>query len=148
MRRNWPWARGPRRGIARGVAVFGSPGVERDASLLGGLFEDHERLAGWLSAAGQTLRYDANGLAVVEASIDSWHGNSDVAPMLANEVGTFLGTVLVKVVDGASWHVWPSGHPVVRVIPKRDIDVVDLAERRISSGRPNLTGILLDAMGH
>ena len=63
--------------------------------------------------------------------------------MLANEVGTFLGTV-----DGASWHVWPSGHPVVRVIPKRDIDVVDLAERRISSGRPNLTGILLDAMGH
>jgi hypothetical protein len=71
MRRNWPWALGRRRGIARGVAVFGPPGIERDASLLGGLFERHERLAGWLSA-GQTLSYDANGLALVEASIDSW----------------------------------------------------------------------------
>jgi hypothetical protein len=39
---------------------------------------------------------------------------------------------LVKVVEGASWHVWPNGHPVVRVIPKRDIDVVDLAEKRRS----------------
>lgn len=113
--------------------------MERDASLLGGLF-DHERLAGWLSEAGQTFRYDANGLASVEASIDSWNGNSDIAPMLANEVGTFLGTVLVKVVDGASWHVWSNGHPVVRVIPKRDIDVVDLAEIRINSGRPNPDG--------
>jgi len=51
---SWPW-----RGIARGVAVFGSPGIERDAPLLDGLFEDHERLAGWLSAADQTLSYDA-----------------------------------------------------------------------------------------
>jgi hypothetical protein len=71
MRRNWTWALEPRRGIARGVAVFGPPGIERDASLLGGLFEGHERLAGWLSA-GQTLSYDANGLAFVETSIDSW----------------------------------------------------------------------------
>jgi hypothetical protein len=92
---------GPRSqpGVARGVAVFGSPGSTRDASRLDALFERHERLAGWWSEAGHTRRYDPDRLATVEASIDSWHGDSEVAPMLSNEVGTFLGTVLVRVVD-------------------------------------------------
>jgi hypothetical protein len=67
--------------------VFGPPGIERDASLLGGLLEGHERLAGWLSA-GQTLSYDANGLALVEASIDSWVVSQETLGDDSGRVGT------------------------------------------------------------
>jgi len=31
MQLKWPWNRGPKRGIARSVAVFGSPGFAEDA---------------------------------------------------------------------------------------------------------------------
>jgi len=131
--------------VARGVAVFGSPGLEPDAATMRSLFGHHERLAEWLSKAGHDLTYDADCLAVVESSIDSWRDNTQISPMLANEVGTFLGTV--RVAEGASWHVWPNGHPVVRVAARRDIDVFDLAAQRVSSGRPNLSEVLTNAVG-
>lgn len=87
--------------MARGVAVFGSPGLDPDAATMRSLFGHHERLAEWLSKAGHDLTHDANCLAVVESSIDSWRDNTQIAPMLANEVGTFLGTVVVRVAEGA-----------------------------------------------
>jgi len=86
--------------VARGVAVFGSPGLEPDAATMRSLFGHHERLAEWLSKAGHDLTYDADCLAVVESSIDSWRDNTQISPMLANEVGTFLGTVVVRVAEG------------------------------------------------
>lgn len=100
-------ARGPAEPAWRGPWGGGLrvAGFEQDASRLDTLFERHERLAGWLSEAGHTLRYDPDRLATVEASIDSWHDDSEVAPMLSNEVGTFLGTVLVRVVNRHFGHI-------------------------------------------
>jgi hypothetical protein len=127
---------------------FGTPGFEVDAPGLAELLEHHERLVGWLDAAGETLRYDVNGLTTVEGLIDLWNADADISPALGNELGTFFGTVMVKEVDGASWHVWPNGHPVVRLMSSRDIDVVDLVARRIASGHPTLLGVLMKAKGH
>lgn len=101
-----------------------------------------------MDAAGETLRYDVNGLTTVEGLIDLWNADADISPALANEVGTYLGTVLVKEVDGASWHIWPNDHLVVRLMSARDIDVVDLAARRMASGRPTLPGVLMKASRH
>lgn len=146
MRRRF-WRRGPKRGMARGVSVFGSPGATQDAAGLSDLLEHHEALAHWLALRGLKLRYDAEGLASVEAAIDAWRGDPEIAPMLGNEVGTYLGAVIVREVPGAEWHVWPNGHPVIRAGHRNEIDVVALAHRRLATGQPSLSSVLSGAEG-
>ena len=62
--------------------------------------------------------------------------------MLGNELGTYLGSVIVACVPDAVWTVWPNGHPVVTVAGGREIDVVALASERTVSGEPSLVSVL------
>jgi hypothetical protein len=59
--------------------------------------------------------------------------------------GLFLGTVIVSTIHGAHWRLWPNGHPVVRLVPGRDLDVIALANDRLRSGQPRLAAVYADA---
>jgi hypothetical protein len=87
MRWRWPWRRGPKRGVARGVAVFGPQGFVDDADALASLLGRRERLAAWLAAQGRSLEESPETLAVVDALLDGWAVDSEIGPWLGNEVG-------------------------------------------------------------
>lgn len=136
------WHPGRRRRSAQGVGVFGSPGFADDQQGLADLLGRHDRLADWMSAAGLDLQVSAAGLESVDTMIDTWRDDLTVVPQLANEVGVFLGDVLLHEIPGARWLVWPNGHPVIHLPDGREIDVTERAGRRIRRGRPRLTAVL------
>ncbi|WP_396327842.1 DUF6278 family protein, partial [Jatrophihabitans lederbergiae] len=53
----------------------------------------------------------------------------------------YLGTVIVKCVPGAAWHVWPNCHPVVRLPSANDLDLTDQVHRRLTSHEGSLMSI-------
>jgi hypothetical protein len=67
---------------------------------------------------------------------------------LGNEIGLYLGTVIVRNVLGARWHAWPNGHPVVRLHSGRELDVIALVGQRLRDGGPELLSIYSEAASH
>ncbi|HUY17512.1 MAG TPA: DUF6278 family protein, partial [Acidimicrobiales bacterium] len=60
---------------------------------------------------------------------------------LSNEVGKYLGSVIVNHVDGSQWKVWPNGHPVIQLRSGVDLDVIELANDRINHSGASLDSI-------
>ncbi len=134
--------RGPKYGIARGVAVLYSPGGVDTRSLATTLGPSPE-FAHWIAGQGMTLDDSPASLVLVEDHLDGWSA-SEQGPALGNEVGLYLGRVLVHHRPGAAWAVWPNGHPVVRLPSGRDIDVIDIVGRRLLTGAPILPSVYLE----
>ncbi|MER0449150.1 DUF6278 family protein [Streptomyces sp. NPDC006711] len=74
-----------------------------------------------------------------------WREDPEELPWLGNDAGLYLGTVIVRTVPGASWDVWPSGQPVVRLASGREIDVVDAGLTWAATGAPELFQIYAEA---
>ena len=139
------WRRGRRRGTAQGVGVFGAPGFADDPDGLAALLGRHERLTKWMRAAGLDLQVSAYGLQAVDAMIDHWQDDPTIAPALSNDVGVFLGDVLIHEISGSRWHVWPNGHPVIRLKGGQEIDVTAQTRTRTDKGQPHLSAALAKA---
>lgn len=122
--------------------MFGAPGFADDSEGLAALLGRHERLAGWMRAAGLDLHVSASGLQAVDAMIDHWQDDPTIAPALSNDVGIFLGDVLLHEVNGSRWHIWPNGHPVIRLKGGQEIDVTAQARTRADEGQPRLSATL------
>jgi hypothetical protein len=133
---------GPKHGIARGVSVFGSPGFDR-VDRLKESFGSCERLRTWSLEHGLALNDDPESLVLLDQRLDSW--NSDPSHHekvdLSNEVGMYLGNVIVKHVDGSKWRVWPNGHPVIQLRSGSHLDVTALANERINRSGTSLESI-------
>jgi hypothetical protein len=125
--------------------VFGPQGFLDDADALATLLGRRELLATWLAGLGRPFDETPETLAVVDGLLDGWAADPEIGPQLVNEVGLFLGSVIVRVVAGARWQVWPNGHPVVRLRPGHEYDVVDLVEQRLHANGPGLMAVLDDA---
>jgi hypothetical protein len=134
-----------RHGIARGVAVFG-PGSREDLEQLTGLLADWPLLREHADAAGVDLDSSRQSLVDLDRLIDDWRHDAETASWLGNEAGTYLGGVLVTGVPDARWRIWPNGHPVVRLPSGRELDVVELAHRRVSHDEPKLAAVYDDAL--
>lgn len=63
-----------------------------------------EPLGPWLAHRGAALEHTPRMLNVVEDLLDEWAGDEQIGPQLGNEVGLFVGSVVVKAVSGARWH--------------------------------------------
>ena len=139
FRRRWM---GPKHGVARGVGVYGSPGFD-NSDRLKELIHSCEQLRTWSRDHGLALDDEPESLALLDQRLDSWnsdpshHGKVD----LSNEVGKYLGSVIVNHVDGSQWKVWPNGHPVVQLRSGVDLDVTELANDRINHSGTSLESI-------
>lgn len=142
--RRW-WRRGRRHGTAQGVVVFGSPGFDDDQQGLRTLLGRHQRLTDWMRVAGLELEVSGEGLRVVDSMIEVWVEDPIVAPGLINDVGVFLGDVLVHAIPDARWRVWTNAHPVIQLADGREFDVTAQAATRVQRGCPPLNDILDDA---
>ena len=102
-----------RHGMARGVSVYGR-GTE-DPERRAGDLAQCRRLRDLATTVGVDLDGSEQSLARLDRLIDQSHGNRAISSWLGNEAGTYLASVLVNTLPGAMWHVWPNGHPVVRL---------------------------------
>jgi hypothetical protein len=127
---------GPKHGIARGVAVFG-PATRDGFETVDGPLADSVRLKTWSLSHGVVLNDDSEGLEALDTNLDEWFADPSHHQLfgLANEVGIYLGNVIVKSVAGAHWKVWPNGHPVISFASASEMDVIaKVGERLLSSG--------------
>jgi hypothetical protein len=110
MRQFWrQWLRGPKHGIARGVAVHGSPGFRDDWTRLTQLLADCRNLRAWAGQHKIILDDSPGSLASVDHALSP--ASEDVRRRLENDCGLYLGTVIVHHRPHARWHVCPTGTP-------------------------------------
>jgi Family of unknown function (DUF6278) len=136
FRRRWM---GPKHGIARGVAVYGTSDSGR-IELVDGLLPDFgRRLKGWAISRGVVLTDDLAGLETLDAHLSEWLADPTHYDHvdLGNEVGIYLGNVMVKNLTDAKWKLWPNGHPVIALAPTRELDVIAIVGDRISKSTPS-----------
>jgi hypothetical protein len=137
---------GHKYGVARGVAVYGSPGF-RDNDRLRDLVLRCDGLRRWASNHDLTLDDGPESLAKLDEHLDSW--NSDAshhgAVDLANETGKYLGTVIIKHVPGSQWTLWPNGHPVIRLRSGAELDVTRLSNERLNHSGLGLADLFSQA---
>lgn len=138
-----PWRRsllGPKNGVARGTAVFGPAGFD-EPDQLRNLLAQFAALRTWAGNHDIVLDGAPESLPALDRQLDAWSPEPDIGPRLGNEVGHYLGTVIVKHVPGSAWHVWPNGHPVVRLRSGNDLDVIAQVHRRLTSHEGTLVSI-------
>jgi hypothetical protein len=92
------------------------------------------------------LSNEPDALATLDDVLDVWATDPSIGPLLANEVGVYLGNMIVGNVEGARWTVWPNGHPVVGLTSGRQVDVTDLVSQRLRSGGRSLPDIYEESM--
>jgi hypothetical protein len=143
---------GPKHGLPRTAGVFGRPrpGPEQLAVALSRC--DHLRT--WTRTRGFELDDTPEDLGLLDQALNELTGEARGelggparAVRLGLEAGRFLGTVLVVTVPGARWRLWPNGHPVIRLPPGRDLDVVKLGSDRVTRGAPLLADAYAAAAG-
>lgn len=127
---------GPKHGVARGVAVFTSSTSDR-TNVVDGPLPISNRLERWSLSHDVVLSDDPTSLEALDAHLDEWAGDPSHHEHvdLGNDVGVYLGNVIVKNVPGSHWRVWPNGHPVIALSSEREIDVIAMVgERVLGSG--------------
>jgi Family of unknown function (DUF6278) len=95
-----------------------------------------------LGGRGVTLDGSVASLRLLDEAIDDWP--ADAAARLGSGVGAYLGTVLVNA--GAKWRTCPDGRPIIRLASGRELDVIDLACRRLTKGAPRLDELVRTAL--
>jgi hypothetical protein len=132
----------PKYGVARGVAVFTSKDSESSDVVIGAL-PDSGRLRQWSLEHGVVLTDDLASLEELDAHIDEW--NADPLHFesvdLGNEVGMYVGSVIVQNIAGARWRIWPNGHPVISLESGKECDVIALTNERIMRSTSSLASI-------
>lgn len=136
------WMPGPKRGVARGVAVSGHPHGP-DPDHLHELLGRCEELRSWARMHGLALSGIPEDLELLDQAIDELPTEGELPP--GSEAGLFLGTVIIACVAGACWRVWPNGHPVIRLASGRELDVVAMGDDRVSKGAPRFINVFADA---
>jgi len=131
------WVRSPRHGIARGVAVFGSPGFQKDPEALADLLADCSQLRAWAQSHGLHLDDSPESLIALDDALDRF-ADQQATQRLASEAGRYLGTVLARHGGGARWQVWPNGHPVIRMPSGHQLDVVATVDDASRAGKLEL----------
>lgn len=143
MRRTWRrWLSGPKHGIARGVVVYGSAGFRDDPDRLASHLRECRGLRAWADRHRIALDDQPSSLPELDRALD--RRRAEAGRLLEIDAGLYLGTVLVRSLPRAHWHVWPNGHPVVQLESGRTLDVVALAHGQVSTGQQNLAALYAD----
>ncbi|MFG2142268.1 DUF6278 family protein [Streptomyces sp. NPDC048650] len=109
------------------------------------LLSECELLRAQAAAEGVELDDSVASLEALDQLQPVWRDDPEVESWLGNDAGLYLGTVLVRTVRGAVWHVWPNGQPVVRLASGRELDVVEAGHEWADVGVPELSQLYAEA---
>ncbi|MEV0321027.1 DUF6278 family protein [Streptomyces sp. NPDC050658] len=126
---------------ARGLAVAFEDNPEGVAELL----SECELLRSQAATAGLELDDSPGSLSALDQLLPRWRDDPELLPWLGNDAGLYLGSVIVRRVPGAAWHVWPGGSPVVRLASGREIQVVEAGLDWAVHGAPELSQVYAEA---
>ncbi|GGR97999.1 hypothetical protein GCM10010252_40840 [Streptomyces aureoverticillatus] len=118
---------------------------EEDPDGVAELLSECELLRSQAGAAGLELDDSPASLAALDQLPPRWRDDTETLPWLGNDAGLYLGTVIVRTVPGAVWHVLPGGTPVVRLASGREIQVVDAGLDWAVQGTPELSQVYAEA---
>jgi hypothetical protein len=135
----------PKHGTAKGLVVWGNPAFQ-DPQKLNELLLAHDDVPIWARERNVRLSNEPDGLVTLDGVLDDWVADASIGPRLANEVGVYLGNMIVGNVPGARWTVWPNGHPVVGLASGSELDVTALVGERLRNGGKSLPVIYSNAM--
>jgi hypothetical protein len=136
---------GPKYGVARGVAVYSSD-IDRSTADDGPL-PDSGRLRQWCLAHDVALENDSASLETLDSHLDEWSADPSHYEHvdLGNEVGIYLGNVIVTNIVAARWRVWPNGHPVISLTSGKELDVIAMVNDRLLRSGSSLPSIYTSA---
>jgi hypothetical protein len=123
-----------------GTAGFGNPDRLQE------LLSKHDEVLHWAAERNLVLSDESEGLSALDGALKEWAVDPVIGHKLGNEVGLYLGNVIVKSVEGAHWSVWPNGHPVVRLVSGRDLDVTALVDQRLEGKGMSLPDVYSKAL--
>lgn len=118
---------------------------EDDPEGVAELLSECELLRSQAAAVGLELDDTPASLAALDQLLPLWRDDPEALPWLGNDAGLYLGTVVVRTVPGASWHVWPGGSPAVRLASGREIAVVEAGLDWAVQGVPELSQTYAEA---
>lgn len=121
---------------------------ERDperAAAITELLSECELLRARVAQEGLELDDSPGSLTALDQLPPRWRDDPEELPWLGNDAGLYLGTVIVRTVPGAAWHIWPGGHPVVRLASGREIGVVEAGLDWAVNGAPELSHVYAEA---
>ncbi|MFF4604873.1 DUF6278 family protein [Streptomyces sp. NPDC001339] len=119
--------------------------VRADPGSVAELLSECELLRVQAASAGGELDDSVRSLELLDQLQPVWRDDPEVLLWLGNDAGLYLGTVLVRTVRGAVWHIWPDGRPMVRLASGRMIDVVAAGHNWASTGAPELSQVYAEA---
>ncbi|WP_328667018.1 DUF6278 family protein [Streptomyces sp. NBC_00322] len=128
--------------------VQGEPAAEFDPereAAIAELLSECELLRVRAGQAGLELDDSPASLAALDQLPPRWRDDPEELPWLGNDAGLYLGTVIVRTVPGAAWHIWPGGHPVVQLASGREISVVEAGLDWAVNGAPQLSQVYAEA---
>ncbi|MFJ2744763.1 DUF6278 family protein [Streptomyces sp. NPDC087440] len=132
-----------RHDMARGTATYVSD--EADQEGIAELFAECELLRVRAAHDGLELDDTPASLEALDQLPPRWRDDPEELPWFGNDAGLYLGTVIVRTVPGARWHLWPNGTPVVMLASGRDIEVVGAGLDWAATGAPELSQVYAEA---
>ncbi|OON81928.1 hypothetical protein B1H18_06040 [Streptomyces tsukubensis] len=109
------------------------------------LLSECELLRSQADDAGLELDDTPASLGALDQLSPRWRDDPEMLPWLGNDAGLYLGTVIVRTVPGAVWHIWPGGHPIVRLPSGRELHVVEAGLEWAVNGAPGLSQVYWEA---
>jgi hypothetical protein len=119
----------------------GAAHPEPDPAGMAVLLAECELLREEAGRAGVELDDSADSLSALDQLLPLWREDPEKEPWLGGDAGLYLGTVLVRTVPGAAWHLWPEGGPVVRLASGLEVDVLEEGRSWAATGSPELAHI-------
>ena len=92
-----------------------------------------DELVSYFQERGHSLERSAESLATLDQAIDQ-----GLPAGLTRPIGMFYGNLLTHTVPGAHWEVVEEGYPSVRVSRDVAVNVVRIAQRRLTTPNPTL----------
>ncbi|MER8230903.1 DUF6278 family protein [Streptomyces sp. NPDC094049] len=122
--------------------------LDRDPEGVGELLAECELLRARADRSGVALDDTPRSLQELDQLPPRWRDDPEELPWVGNDAGLYLGTVIVRNVPGARWHVWPDSGPVVRLASGREIQVVEAGLDWAMTGSPELSQVYAEASEH
>ncbi|MCS0635345.1 DUF6278 family protein [Streptomyces sp. LP05-1] len=118
---------------------------DRDPEGVADMLSECELLRARVQESGVRLDDSPRSLAALDQLPPRWRDDPEELPSLGNDVGLYLGTVLVRTVPGAVWRMSPDGRPVVRLASGREVDVVAAGLEWAMTGAPELSQLYAES---
>ncbi|MDN3021851.1 DUF6278 family protein [Streptomyces sp. S.PB5] len=110
-----------------------------DAEGIAELLSECELLRRQAERSGVQLDDTAASLEALDQLVPRWRDDEEVLEWLGNDAGLYLGTVIVRTVEGARWGIRSDGQPVILLASGREFDVVADGHEWAASGVPELS---------